>query len=301
MINLNEMVVFERVVHEGGFSPAARALGLSKASVSVYISRLEERLGARLLERTTRRVRLTEVGEAYYQSCVRIVTEAREADLSVSHARLVPQGVLRLTAPHLFGDAFLTPIIAEYLRRHPDVSVDLVLAERHIDLIEENFDLAIRIGTLANSQLIARKLGEARSLYCASREYIREHGQPLVPGDLADHQCILVGHALRQDWPFTGRDGSAAVSVVGRFNANSLVMGRDAALLHRGIAYLPAFLCGEYLARGELVEVLAEHCPGPYSLYAIYPSNRHLSAKVRSFLDLLIEETTLSPPWASPG
>jgi DNA-binding transcriptional LysR family regulator len=299
--DLNEMVVFERVVREGGFTAAARALGLSKSAVSQKVSRLEARLGARLLQRTTRSVRLTDIGAGYYERCARVVAEAREADRWVSGAQLAPRGVLRLTAPHMFGDAFLTPIVRRYLTCHPEVSVDLMLAERVVDLIDEGFDLAVRIGALADSGLVVRTLGYARSIYCASACYLRARGAPETPADLADHDCVVVGHALEARWPMAGPDGVEPCGVTGRFAANSLVMGRDAALGDLGVAFLPGFLCDDLIRRGALRLVLAEYAPPTYPICAVYPSSRQLSAKVRAFLDLLAAETASAPPWACPN
>ena len=298
MVNLNEMAVFACVVRAGSFTGAARDLGVSKSSVSAQIARLERRLGARLLHRTTRRVGLTDIGATYHRSCARVVAEAEEADHAAGDSRVAPYGTLRLTAPYLFGDAFLSPIVAEYLRRYADVSVDLMLAERMVDLIEEGFDLAIRIGPLEDSTLSVRGLGAAQMIYCASPDYLGARGTPSTPDDLGDHECVIVGSTARARWPFVSPRGPVAAPVVGRLTVNSLVMGRDAARAGRGIAYLPAFLCAEQFERGELRAVLTDWLPEPYPIAAVYPSHRHLSAKVRSFLDLLIVRTGPSPPWA---
>ena len=303
MINLNEMAVFERVVRAGSFTGAARAMGVSKSSVSAQIARLESRLGARLLHRTTRRLGLTDVGAAYHQRCSRIVAEAQEADQAAGDARLAPHGTLRLTAPYLFGNAFLSPVVADYLRRYPEVGVDLMLAERLVDLIEEGLDLAIRIGPLEDSTLTARGLGAAQMIYCASPAYLGARGAPKAPDELGDHECIIVGNAASAKWPFASPRGPLFAAVKGRLTINSLIMGRDAALAGHGIAYLPGFLCADQLSEGSLLPVLGDWLPAPYPISAIYPSQRHLSAKVRCFLDLLIERTTPSPPWsgARPG
>ena len=298
MADLNEMAVFESVVRAGSFTAAARSLGVSKSSVSTRIARLERRLGARLLHRTTRRMALTDIGADYHQRCARIVAEAEEADHAAADSRLVPYGTLRITAAYLFGDAFLSPVVSEYLVRYPDVAVDLMLAERLVDLIEEGFDMAIRIGPLEDSTLTARGLGAAQMIYCASPDYVRANGAPATPEALGDHQCIVVGNSPRSRWPFAAPRGPMTVPVRGRLTVNSLIMGRDAARAGRGIAYLPAFLCEDELGRDELRVVLREWLPEPYPIAAVTPSHRHLSAKVRCFLDLLIERTSPSPPWA---
>ena len=214
MVDLNEMAVFESVVRAGSFTSAARALGVSKSSVGAQIARLERRLGARLLLRTTRRMRLTDIGAEYHRRCARIVAEAAEADHTAADSRLVPQGTLRVTAAYLFGDAFLAPIVSEYLARYPDVDVDVMLAERLVDLIEEGFDLAIRIGPLEDSTLTARSLGAAQMIYCASPAYLDANGAPAAPRALGDRHCIFVGNSPRTRWPFASPRGPIAVPVM---------------------------------------------------------------------------------------
>jgi len=301
VLDLNDMVVFERVAREGSFTAAAQALGLSRSGVSERISRLEARLGVRLLHRTTRQVRLTETGRIYYDRCVCVVHEAQEAERSVAERHQAPHGVLRLTAPHLFGDAFLTPVTSAYLLEYPDVSVEILLTERRVDLIQEEVDLAIRVGHLKDSSMIVRKLGQARSITCASPAYLEAHGVPSCPDDLAAHHCVVVGDARQEKWPFVQGGAVRAVPIQGRLTVNSLIMGRDAALAGVGVAWLPSFLCRDALDAGDLQAILREYSTEPYPIYAAYPSGRFLTAQVRAYLDLLVEQLRTSLPRVDRG
>lgn len=297
-MRLNEMAVFERVVREGSYTNAAKALGLSKSSVSGQVSRLEETLGVRLLERNTRSMGLTDAGRVYYEYCRRIVAEAHEAKDAVQQTVIEPTGRIRLTAPTLFGDAFLSPIISAYLARHSKVSVELLLTERMVDVIDEGFDVAIRIGKLDDSSLHVRTLGHARSIFVASPGYLERRGTPNDAAALSRHDCVIVGKGAVGRWPFVIDRKSTAVTVRGRITVNSLTMGLDAARAGLGIAWLPTFLCHVDMSTGALKQVLAAHAPPAYPICAVYSSKRHMSARVRSFLDLLIEHTTDDPPWS---
>ena len=300
VLDLNAMVVFERVVRDGSFTAAARSLGLSKSSVSQRVARLEERLGVRLLQRTTRTLRLTDDGAVYYERCARIAAEVREADAALTEARPVPHGLLRVTAPRLFGDAFLVGIVAEFLARYPQARVDLVLAERLVDLVDEGFDVAIRIGRLDDSELRVRGLGGAPSVYCSSPAYLERRGRPADPDQLKEHDLLVVSDTTRATWMFSG-GATSRLSVEGRLRVNSLVVARNVALRGAGIAWLPRFLSDDALRSGELVPILEEFAPPAFPIFAVWPSNRHLSAKVRAFLDLLAEQTAAAPPWNDLG
>lgn len=298
MIRLNEMAVFERVVREGSYTAAARELGLSKSSVSEQVARLEDALGVRLLERSTRSMRLTDVGRVYYDYCRRIVTEANDAAAAVQRASVEATGRLRVTAPTLFGEAFLSPIVNEYLARHRRVSVDVWLTERMVDVIDEGFDVAVRIGHLEDSSLHVRTLGQARSIFVASPHYLEVRGVPESAGALAGHDCIIVGKGASDRWPVAGSRGVTPVSVTGRIAVNSLTMGLAAARSGLGVAWLPTFLCHEALSSRQLQRVLLDATPPAYPICAVYSSKRHMSPRVRTFLDLLVEMTHKSPPWA---
>lgn len=298
--DLNELLTFERVVREGSFTAAAEALGVAKSTVSQRISRLEARLGVRLLQRTSRSMSPTEDGRAYYAACARVVQEAKDADLTITAARTSPRGRLRITAPRLLGYTVLTPVVTEFLATHSEVTVDVVLAERVVDLIEEGFDLALRVGRPADSSSILRSLGQATMTWVVSPAYIERRGAPDGPDALAAHDTIGVTRGPPPTWPFFGPQGSQEVRVRGRLTVNSLVMARDAALAGAGIAFLPAFLVADDLQSGRLVSVMDHLAPPPLPLSAMYPSNRHLSARVRAFLDLLVARTTGGVPWSAP-
>ncbi len=298
MVDLNEMVIFTKVVKEGSFTAAAKSMGMPKSTVSRKVSQLERRLGVRLLHRTTRSLNLTEVGAAYYDRCARIVADAEGADLAVSQLHSSPRGTLRVTAPPVFGDIFLGEVITNYTQAYPEVEVDVVLTANKLDLVEEGIDVAIRIGRLDDSTLIARKLGDAQGFCCASPEYLKEHGTPQHPGDLQAHSCILLGRIRAgASWRFQGEEGPITVPVSGRLMSNSFALARQAALDHMGVAALPSFICADDIRAGRLTPVLQPWAINGGGVYAIYPSNRHLSAKVRAFLDALIESYSPNPPW----
>ncbi len=299
MIDLNEMLIFVRVVEQQSLTGAGRVLGLPKSTVSRKLSSLEDRLGVRLLQRTTRKMHLTPEGETYYARCSHIVAQIEEAEQSVISAVDKPRGTLRISAPRIFVEYFLSDLIHIYLQQYPEVRVELLLNERIVDLVEENYDLAIRVGTLRDSSLIARKLGPVPGFCCASPAYLKARGVPQTPDDLSQHDCILVGSRIDNvSWTFQEPDTQKMrnTSVHGRLLVNHLPLAYKAVLRGDGIARLPSFLCADDLRAGKLRSVLEDWLPKPGSIYAVYPSNRHLPAKVRSFLDLLIEEVT-PPPW----
>lgn len=297
MIDLNEMMVFAHVAREGSFTAAARSLGIPKSTVSRRVVSLEERLGARLLHRTTRKINLTEAGAVYYERCRQILTDVLEADRHVAHLQEEPRGLLRLSAPTLVGEAFLTRIVLQYMERFPEVSVDMVLGGNLVDLVTEGFDLAVRVGELQDSSLVVRKLGQVSSYLCATPEYLEEHGYPEHPSDLQKHACIVFGaDRVGATWSFIKDRNTLSVPVTSRLMVNSMAAARDAALASMGIARLPAFLCADLVREGKLRVVLCGWNKGGVAIQAVYPSRRHLSCKVRSFLDFLVQETS-PPPW----
>lgn len=297
MLNLNEMAIFTRVVDAGSFSGAARLLGLPKSTISRKVALLEEHLGVRLLQRTTRVLKLTEIGTAYYAHCSRMVNEAEEATRLVSQMQVTPRGQLRVTAPTEFGSRYLGKIVATYLHRFPEVRVEIDLCNRVVDIIEEGFDLAIRGGTLTDSSLIARKLVSAADYLCASPGYLAQHGIPTHPERLERLELISYagfrGHSTKL---VDGQGGTFAVSATGKLLVNSLALARDAALAGYGLVVLPEWFCWEELQRGQLQRVLADWTLAGTGLYAVYPTPRHLSTMVRSFIELLAAELN-PPPW----
>jgi len=289
MDNLTGMAVFARVVEASSFTGAARRLGMSKAAVSKQVSRLEERLGARLLNRTTRRLSLTEVGAAFYERCARIVAEAEDAELAVTRLHAEPRGTLRVDAPVNFGLRYLAPVLPDFMARHPDLAVDITFNDRFVDLIDEGYDMAVRIAHLADSSLIARKLAESRRVVCAAPSYWDRHGRPTVPADLAGHNCFDYSYlTTRNEWRFRGPEGPLAVRVSGTLHSNNGDVLRAAAVAGLGVVLMPVFMAHDDLAAGRLEPVLHGFEEPPPGIYAVYPHNRHLSAKVRAFVDYLV-------------
>lgn len=298
------MRLFAEVARAGSFTAAARALAVPKQTLSRRVAELEHALGVTLLHRTTRRLHLTELGAAYAARCAEIVRLADEANQAVTESRLVPRGVLRLTADPLFGEAFLGAVVIEYASRWPEVSVELLLTRRRVSLVEEGFDAAVRVGQLDDPTLSARKLGPARIRYCASPAYLARHGTPRAPADLGAHECIAVtGEGAPTRWPFAGARGPTLVPVSGRLRVSSSAIAHEAARAGLGIALMPEFVCAEDVRRGRLVPVLDDHVIDVGAVWLVHPTDRYLSARVRAFLDLAVERLGTSPPWvtAPPG
>jgi DNA-binding transcriptional LysR family regulator len=296
--DLAAMAVFARVVEARGFSAAAARLGRSKSSVSKTVSALENRLGARLLNRTTRRLSLTEAGAAFYERAARILAEAEEAELAVTRLQDEPHGTLRVNAPTNFGERHLAPALADFMARHPALAIDLALDDRFVDVVEEGFDLAIRIAALPGSSLIARRLAPNRRVVCASPAYLERAGTPEKPSDLRAHNCLGYTYlATGNAWRFAGMGDPVSVRVSGSLSINNGEALRRAALDGLGLVMLPSFIVGDDLRAGALRAVLHEHTDSPSSVYAVYPHSRHLSAKVRAFVDFLAERFGPEPYW----
>ncbi|MCB9639386.1 MAG: LysR family transcriptional regulator [Myxococcales bacterium] len=302
MADLNEMAVFVKVAEEMSITGAARAMGLPKSTVSRRLARLEERLGVRLIHRTTRNLNLTEVGVAFYERCARIIAEAEDAELTVSELQQFPRGHLRITAPSIFAVAFLRPILSEFMTQFSDVTVELMLSSRVVNVIEEGFDLAIRVGRLEDSTLVARKLGPTSVHLYASPDYLEARGLPKRPEDLAEHECLILGSGSpHAEWRLEGaKREQVSVSVQGRLVVNDLLFLRDATIAGMGISLLPTFLCYEPFQEGLLQQVLPTWRPPANAIYAVYPSRRYLSAKVRVFLEFLTERLSPSSAWTLP-
>jgi DNA-binding transcriptional LysR family regulator len=291
MVDWNEVAIFVKVVEEGSFIGASRALGVPRSTVSRKVASLEERLGVRLLHRTTRSVNPTDEGRAYFERCAPLIREATDAGRAVSERQDVPRGRLRVTAPSLFGTRFLGPLVNTYLDRFPEVQVELLLTDRVVNLVEEGFDLAIRAGELRSSDLIARRLAAARAELVASPAYLAARGVPETVDDLAAHRCIATGTGPGpHTWGLSVGGEVMEVPVEGPLVVNALELCHRAALDGVGIARVPAFLVQRDLACGNLVRVLPEVELDAGGLYAVYPSRRHLAATVRTFVDLLSEE-----------
>jgi DNA-binding transcriptional LysR family regulator len=293
-VDLNAILVFARVVDAGSFTGAARALAMPKSTVSRKVSELERRLGARLLQRSTRKLSLTDVGHTFYQHAARMVAEAEEAELAVDRMQEAPRGLLRVTAPLSF--AYLARVVSAFLARFPEVQLELVCSDRIVDLVDEGFDLAVRTGRLADSTLIARSLGMLRSYVVASPTFIERNGEPRTPGDLARFDCVVfAGGGERTSWTLQRGGETVTVGVAPRFVVNEFDYLEEAALSGLGIAMLPVLRCDEHIRRKRLSRVLADWCSAEVPLHAVYPSSRHLSPKVKAFLDHLSESNVTAP------
>lgn len=299
MDSVSEMEVFVRVVQAKSFSEAARSLGLSPSAVSKQIGRLEDRLGARLLNRTTRQLSLTEIGAAFHERAERIVNDIAEAERAVSHLHGAPRGQLRVNAPVAFGINHLAPLLPGFIAENPEVSVDLSVNDRFVDLVEEGIDVAIRIGELADSSLIARRLAANRRVVCAAPEYLERRGKPTTTADLKKHNCLVYTYRQqRREWHFEGPGGHEVAMVSGDLETNNAQVLRMAALGGLGIVLLPLWLVGQDLTKGRLIEVLPQYHVPDSSIYAVWPAGRHLSPKVRAFVDhIAVEIGELAKGW----
>jgi DNA-binding transcriptional LysR family regulator len=292
MDRLTSMSAFIRVVDSGGFSAAGRKLNMSTTMVSNHVQALEGHLGARLLHRTTRKVSLTEVGKAYYDRCVQILGDIEQADEIAGAQQSTPRGTLRIyTNTHMVQ--FLSPVVAEFLGSYPDVKVDLMIGERNADLIDEGFDVAVRMVPPSDSSLIVRSLASWRHVLCCSHDYIEKHGRPEQLSDLVERNCIRhANYPYGDEWHFVDRKGApATVRVSGNLTTNSGEMLNRAALQGVGICLAAGFLIGDDLESGRLVRLLPEYRPVELSMNAIYPHRHYLSAKVRTFIDLLVRHS----------
>lgn len=290
-----EMEVFVRVVDLGGFSAAARALRMTPSAVSKLIARLEARLGARLVNRSTRKLQLTPEGSAFHDRAVRVLADLDEAERSAA-AGAAPRGRLRVNTNVPFGTHYLIPLLPGFLERHPEVTVEVTLTDTVVDLLEDRADVAIRVGPLKSSQLVARKLGESRMMLVASPAYLSARGTPQTPGDLARHNLLGFSFARQSNgWPFRDADGSASAVVP---TGNALVSDGESmrllVLTGLGISRLSLFHIGPDIEAGRLVPVLEAYNPGDTeSIHAVYVGGGHLPARVRAFLDYLVERVQL--------
>ncbi|WP_371155702.1 LysR family transcriptional regulator [Jannaschia sp. 2305UL9-9] len=291
MDRLSEMEAFATVVDQGGFTDAAKKLGISKSAVSKHVSSLETRLGARLLNRTTRRVSPTEIGLAYYDRARRVLNDAGEADALVTAMQSAPSGVLRVSVATDFGVNHLSPILGSFLHEYPDITVNMVLNNRFVELISEGFDLAVRIGELEDSSLRARKLAETQKMMIASPEYLEEYGRPQRIDDLNEHKLLHYSNQANGSvWKLTAPSGEKRqVRSAGWLTVNDGQSLLNAACNGLGIAFLPSFLYAEALKDGRLVPAIEGMSPETQGIYAVYPPGRYTQPKVRAFIDFLVE------------
>jgi DNA-binding transcriptional LysR family regulator len=297
MDQLTALKVFVNVVETGSFSAASERMGLSRAAASKQVSQLESHLGGRLLNRTTRHVSLTESGRLYFERCREILDNLEEADGSVTGLAQEPRGILRISAPTNFASEHLLPLVAEFTKKYPEVQVEMICGERLVDLVDEGFDLAIRMTKLGESNLIARRLARGRHVIVASPGYLADHPPPRIPDDLKHHDCLLYSLTAGGVWPFSkdGLDYSVKVSSVFTTNNPDVILA--AAVSGMGVCMMPTFLGGDAIRRGALTPLLQDFETLEVQLYAVYASRKFLPAKIRVFVDYLAEKITDPPYW----
>jgi DNA-binding transcriptional LysR family regulator len=287
--DLARIRAFVQVFDSGGFSAAARQHGRSKALLSKYVTDLEDYLGVRLMNRTTRKLSLTEAGEAYYREASQLLQQLDDLDATISDQTTAPRGLLRVSAPRNFGETTLAPAIFAFLADHPTVTLDLRLEDRYVDLVEEGIDVALRISTMTDSSLIARKIADMRLQLVGSPELIKSRGMPKAPEDLRSLPCIVdINLQTQSNWRFIENGKTVSVHVTGPVRVNSPLAARDAALAGLGYASLPSYLSEQMVEDGRLVSVLQDYLPTGQTLQAVYPHRRHLAGKVRALIDHLV-------------
>jgi DNA-binding transcriptional LysR family regulator len=292
------MQAFSKVVEAGSFVRGAEKLGMSTTSVSRLIAELEEHLGTRLLQRTTRRLHLTDAGHRFIERATQLLTDLQEAEAEVGSATTTPRGRLRISVPLTFGVRHLANLFPRYRMKYPEVELEVHATDRRVDLIEEGFDLALRLSLEIPPTYVARRLTVVRLVVCAAPDYLKRHGTPRTPQDLAEHNCLtLPSGGFEGRWPLEGVDGVVTVRVSGDFRADSGDLLRSAALAAQGIIMLPTFIIGDDLARGDLVPLLPKWRPPYTDAVIIYPTRRFVSAKVHTFTEFMQQEFAGDPSW----
>ncbi len=292
------MRAFTAVADAGGFSSAARRSGQTKALLSKYVAQLENSLDIRLLYRTTRQLSLTEVGRAYYERCIPLLEELDELEAITQDIHTTPRGELKISAPTSFSELHLMPVASAFTEKYPDVRVNMVLTDRAVDIVEEGFDLALRIGTLSDSSLIARHLFTISIVACASPGYLQKNGEPHCPEDLLQHACIIdSNYKDGAVWHFEKEENKQSVNVQGQHCVNSAIAVKELAIAHNGIALCPIFVSAEAIKSKQLKVILPEYKIEKFGLYAVYSHRRHLSAKVQLFMALLKKYFSELPEW----
>jgi DNA-binding transcriptional LysR family regulator len=284
-----DMRLFCQVMESGSFTAAAEQLGLSKQFVSRRLMQLEDRLGVRLLNRSTRRLDVTPLGQSYYESALRLLSDVEQVEQGIAGQNSEPRGTIRLSAPLSFAMAHLGCLLPLFLQRHPQVSVEVDLSDRPVDLIGEGYDLVLRIGTLEDSTLIARRIASVQRVYCASPDYLALRGTPLKPEDLAHHDCLPYGHGRHVQWRFQTKGKLQSVNVSGRMRVNNGELLRDTAIAGLGVTYLPTFIVADALKDGRLVTLLEDFAPEALTLSAVYPQHRQSSRPVQALVAFLRE------------
>jgi DNA-binding transcriptional LysR family regulator len=293
------MTTYVKVVESGGFAAAGRALNMSASAVTLHVQAIEERLGVRLLNRTTRHVSMTEAGHAYYDSCTRILADIDNAEQAAQELQSKPRGTLRLNAAPTIPP-LIAPVVADFTAQYSEVSVDMTVTSRMVELVEEGFDLSLRMIPVPDSSLIIRRLANFRFTVCGTPGYLAQRGTPAKPADLAAHNCLIFTDSpFGKEWRFLTEDGSEqGVPLSGNFQANSAEALRLAALAGQGLMHAPRFLVADDLAAGRLVPVLTAFRTAELAINAVYPHRRHVSAKTRIFLDLLTRHFRETAAWS---
>lgn len=298
MYDLNLMVIFAHVVNEQSFSAAARKLGVSRSSVSKAVLKLEHALGASLLNRSTRHLSLTEVGSAFFDYCTRINYEADQAHKMIDSLNRQPRGVLKVAASVAFGTLHIAPAIGDFMRRYPELAIDMTITDRVVDLTEEGYDVVISVTKDLPQALVARKLAPIRRKLCATPDYFEEFGTPLLPQDLVKHNCLDYIHSGDKGlWRFNGPGGEVSVPVSGRLRINDDEALSQVVLGGFGLALLPTFIIGKDIQAKRLKSVLSEYIPVYQHVYALYLPKRNLPLKIRVLIDFLIERFGAEPYW----
>jgi DNA-binding transcriptional LysR family regulator len=288
MDKLTSMSVFVRVAKAGSFAGGASELGISRAMATKHIMQLEGSLGTRLFNRTTRSLNLTDVGASYLERCQQVLLDVEEMEAAVTHLQTEPRGVLKISAPPVIGAKHITRAIAEFLKIHPDLTVDLILQSSTGDLIDEGIDIAIYLGDLADTSMVARKLASSSMMVCGSPDYLAKYGIPKTPEDLLNHSCLVNwASSPRNKWKFKSKTGYTSINVTGRMQSNVADANRIAAVNGLGLVMLATYVVGRDIEKGKLIAVLEDYAPPPLDIHAVYPHRKYLSAKVRRFLDFL--------------
>jgi len=286
---MHSMAVFRRVVEAKNFSAVARETNMSQSTVSKHIAALEERLGTKLLNRSTRSLKLTEAGKEYYHHCIRILNDFQEAEASVGKGKINPTGILRMSTSATFGRTYLLPHLKQFFESYPDINIDLLFDDDYVDLVKEGIDLAIRIGPLADSTLIARKIGSSPRVVVASPEYLVKHGRPRKPVDLMKHSCLIYTLQKSPDlWYFNStQEGDESIRVSGRLKASSPDAVCDATIKGLGISIICEWYARKYIKTGALKVILPDYRPTTYDIHAVYPERRFVPQKVKRMIEFL--------------
>jgi len=288
---LLSMSVFRRVAETGNFSEVAREMNISQSTVSKHVAALEKHLEIKLLIRSTRQLSLTDVGKQYYDRCIHIIDELHETESTLRNQQALPSGTLRINTPVTFGELCIVPELWTFLDKYPDLKIDLIMDDHYVDLVKHGVDMAIRVGPLTDSTLIARKIGDSPRVTIASPDYLAEHGEPKVLQDLKSHNCIIYSLLTTlNEWHFNGPQGNETILVSGRISVNNPRAIRQAVLAGQGIAVVPIWLIHDYIQSGQVKVILDNYLPTPLEIHAIYPERRFVPAKVSSFLDYIREK-----------